>query len=57
MRKSVADKTEERIYSIILSNISKGTSFPHQSVTNCGFRKLVRYHLYLTIIRGRRSEY
>ena len=49
MRKSKADKREEGIYSIILSNISKGTTFPHYSVTNCGFWKLVRYHLYAQI--------
>ena len=29
----------------ILSKISKGPAFLHQGVTNCGFRKLVRYNL------------
>mgnify|MGYP000105576948 FL=1 len=38
------DQTVEGMY-IILSNIAQGTSFVHQRVTNCGFRKLVRYKL------------
>ena len=38
-----ADLTVYVIY-IILSNISKGAGFLHQGVTNCGFRKLVRYN-------------
>ena len=37
MRKSKADQTEEGIYSIILSNISKGTTFFH--LTNCVLRR------------------
>ena len=44
LRKSKADQTVKEIY-IILSNISKGTAFLHQGVTNCGFRKLGRYDL------------
>ena len=44
MRKSKADQSVEGIC-IILSNISKGTAFLHQGVTNCGLRKLVRYNL------------
>ena len=44
MRKSKADQTVEGIC-IILSNISKGTAFLRQGVTNCDFRKLVRYNL------------
>ena len=44
MRKSKADQTVVGIC-IILSNISKGTTFLHQGVANCDFRKLVRHIL------------
>ena len=44
MRRSKADQTVEEMC-ILLSHISKGTALLHQCVTNCGFRKLVRYNL------------
>ena len=43
-RKSMAEQAVVGIY-IILSNISKGTAFLHQGVTNYGFRKLACYNL------------
>ena len=44
IEKKEADQTMEGIL-IILSNISKGTAFLHQGVTNGNFGKLVRFNL------------
>ena len=49
MRKCKADRTVKGRY-IILSDISKGTAYLHESVTNCDFRKLARYNLYFCSI-------
>ena len=48
MTKSKTDQSIPGIY-IILSNISRGTAFLHQVVTNCGFRKLLRCNLHFFI--------
>ena len=45
MRKSKAAQTVKGMHTI-LSKVSKADAFLYQGVTNCGFRKLVRYNFY-----------
>lgn len=56
MRKSKADGTQEEIF-IILSDISKATTFLHQAVASYGFLKLVRYNCNLNKTNLRLSQF
>ena len=46
-KKKKVDQEVKGIY-IILSNISKGTPFLHQDVTNCGLRKT--WHIFVSLL-------